>query len=135
MPKPGFLARAAILAAGLAALAMPAAAQQVRDPIATYTARISNSDKYNSNGVRLTSVAAILRQDRANLYVFGKGDREDERDPYFSILRNRATLERLVRATSWTSEAANAVRFGNPLVEVSVFRDRQGYYLNILVIG
>ena len=39
----------------------------------SYTAYLSKKDRYNSNGERLTSVADILRQDRAN---FHKGRRD-----------------------------------------------------------
>ena len=34
--------------------------------VESYTARLSERDHYNSNGQRLLSAAAIIRQDRAN---------------------------------------------------------------------
>lgn len=48
-----------------------------------YSTKISNNDRYNSSGHRLTSVAAILRQDRANYYKFNLADRGDQGDGYF----------------------------------------------------
>ena len=36
----------------------------VARPLETYVARLSAADHFNSNGERLTSIAAIIRQDR-----------------------------------------------------------------------
>ena len=44
-----------------------------------YATFLSKKDRSNANGERLTTVADILRQDRAN-YHQGKGDRKDEND-------------------------------------------------------
>jgi len=44
-----------------------------------YFTVLDKNDYYNSNGERLTSVADILRQDRAN-YHKGQGGRRDEDD-------------------------------------------------------
>jgi hypothetical protein len=58
-----------------------------------YTAFLSERDHYNSNGERLTSVADILRQDRANYYK-GGGDRRDEDDGgFFATTESRAKFE------------------------------------------
>ena len=59
---------AAILSAGPVHTAR---AQILGEYTETYTARLSPADHYNSNGVRLHSAAAIIRQDRANYYVYG----------------------------------------------------------------
>lgn len=59
----------------------------------SYYAYLSQKDRYNSNGERLTSVADILRQDRAN-YHKGKGDRADEDDGgIFATTGGRAKFE------------------------------------------
>jgi hypothetical protein len=59
----------------------------------TYYAYLSKKDLYNSNGERLTSVADILRQDRAN-YHKGKADGQDEDDGgIFSTAAGRAKFE------------------------------------------
>jgi ribosomal protein L27 len=58
-----------------------------------YAAFISEKDHYNSNGDRLTSVADILRQDRANFHKDG-GDRADEDDGgIFATTEGRAKFE------------------------------------------
>jgi hypothetical protein len=44
-----------------------------------YATFLSDTDRHNSSGERLTLVADILRQDRAN-YHNGRGDRKDEDD-------------------------------------------------------
>jgi hypothetical protein len=59
----------------------------------SYTAYLSRKDRYNSNGERLTSVADILRQDRANFHK-GGGDRADEDDGgIFATANGRAKFE------------------------------------------
>lgn len=68
--------------------AAPIAAAEI-----TYTAYLSRKDRYNSNGERLTSVADILRQDRANFHK-GKGDRADEDDGgIFSTAAGRSKFD------------------------------------------
>ena len=58
-----------------------------------YYAYLSEKDRYNSNGDRLKSVAAILRQDRAN-YHKGRRDRADEDDGgIFATAAGRAKFE------------------------------------------
>ena len=49
-----------------------------------YTARLSQNDRRNSSGQRLTKLQEILRQDRANFHKFNKRDQEDTDDPWFS---------------------------------------------------
>lgn len=60
----------------------------------SFRARLSAKDHVNSDGARLTSAIQVLRQDRANFYR-GRGDAEDEADPYFSDLSNREKMENL----------------------------------------
>ena len=45
-----------------------------------YVARLGSNDHFNSSGKRLTSVAAIIRQDRANFHKLGLRDIEDQND-------------------------------------------------------
>ncbi|NPA27605.1 MAG: hypothetical protein GXN91_00960 [Epsilonproteobacteria bacterium] len=58
----------------------------------SYMALISNKDKFNSRGVRLYSIRAILRQDRANFYR-GRGDMEDTGIGYFRTFQARKKFE------------------------------------------
>jgi hypothetical protein len=101
--------------------------------VAEYQARISRQDKYNSSGQRLTSVAQILRQDRANFHALGSGDGEDTYDSYFANRANRASLERLIRNSSVSRSAASLIINGTPLATVRIYRDAAGYYVRVVV--
>ena len=59
---------------------VPAAACDLKE---SYLARLGPADHFNSSGERLTSAAAIIRQDRANYHQFGKRDEEDDGDDFF----------------------------------------------------
>ena len=96
-------------------------AQNPGQLIESYTARLSARDHFNSNGVRLRTAAAIIRQDRANFYVYGLRDDEDEPDPYFSSKGNRARLEQMLENGRTTPEAIYRVVNGTPLIRVDIY--------------
>jgi len=108
------------LALVFASMAAATAAAQVLDE---YVARIGPQDHFNSNGVRLTDPAAIIRQDRANLYVFGKGDGDDETDTFFRSRENRALMERMLRNGSSAPSAVSAIVNGTPLILVRIYEN------------
>jgi hypothetical protein len=120
MRKSGFLLLllAAILSAGLV---RDAHAQILGNYIESYTARLSPRDHYNSNGQRLQSAAAIIRQDRANYYVYGLRDPEDEADSYFSNKGNRARLEQMLENGRTSPDAISRVINGTPLIRVDIY--------------
>ena len=68
---------------------------QAQQLIGSYVALLSEADHFNSSGQRLTSAAAIIRQDRANFHRFGIKDPEDEGDA-FADEGNRAALEQML---------------------------------------
>ena len=109
---------AAILSAGPV---RDAQGQMMGNFIESYTARLSPRDHYNSNGVRLTSAAAIIRQDRANFYVYGMRDSEDEPDSFFSNKSNRARLEEMLENGRATRDALYRVVNGTPLIRVDIY--------------
>jgi hypothetical protein len=109
---------AAILSAGPV---RDAHGQTMGNFIESYTARLSPRDHYNSNGVRLTSAAAIIRQDRANFYVYGMRDSEDEPDSFFSNKSNRARLEEMLENGRATRDAIYRVINGTPLIRVDIY--------------
>ena len=111
---------AALLIASISMTAAPVAAQP--GAIASYTARLSSRDHFNSNGQRIRTVAGILRQDRANVHRFGRVDDEDESDPYFASAANRAALENLILRGHVSRAAANAIVNQEPLVRVTIYR-------------
>lgn len=97
--------------------------------LCSYTARISPADKYNSSGSSLTQhgysnavVASILRQDRANFYLFNKADAEDERDCAFRSKDNRAIMQRFLSNGSIPQYAKQVIIDETPLVQVKVYR-------------
>jgi hypothetical protein len=96
-------------------------AQILGQLVESYSARLSPRDHYNSNGERLRSAAAIIRQDRANFYVYGLRDNEDEPDPYFSSKGNRARLEQMLENGRTTPEAIYRVVNGTPLIRVDIY--------------
>jgi hypothetical protein len=87
----------------------------------SYTARLSPADHYNSNGVRLHSAAAIIRQDRANYYVYRIRDSEDEPDSFFSIKSNRARMEQMLENGRATPDAVYKIVNETPLIRVDIY--------------
>src|ERR1700736_6523263 len=108
-----------VLLSGLLALSAAVSAQA--GYIESYTARLSARDHYNSNGEPLQSAAAIIRQDRANFYVYGLRDSEDEPDSYFSNKANRARLEQLLENGRTTPDAIHRIVNGTPLIRVDIY--------------
>ena len=101
--------------------------------IESYSARLSQADHFNSNGQRLTSPAAIIRQDRANFHRFGIRDAEDDGDSFFSNQGNRALMERLIERGRITSTARNRIVNGTPLITVEIYSSPGGDYVNVTV--
>ena len=111
-----------LCAAALACLAIPASAQH--GPLGHYNARLGPADHFNSAGVRLRSVAAILRQDRANFHRFGRADRGDQSDGFFDDANNRAALERMIARGRINQAARYVIVNGEPMVHVDIY---EGY--------
>lgn len=91
MHRLGFVVLAIILGLGV----LPATAQRTA---AFYFAALGPQDYYNSGGQRLTSLGAILQQDRANYHRFNRADRFDQGDPFFADAATRALIPQLVAA-------------------------------------
>jgi len=109
-------------AIALAAIATPASAQH--GPLGHYTARLGAADHFNSSGERLRSVAAILRQDRANFHRFGRADPEDQGDRFFASANNRAAFEQMIARGRMNEAARYVIVNGEPLVHVDIY---EGY--------
>lgn len=107
-----------------------AANASANDFLCSYTAEISDHNKYNSSGMPLasgynkTSVAAILRQDRADYYAFGVRDKLDTSDCLMYSKQQRANFERILnhKNTQMDSNFIRAVVDGNPIVDISLYR-------------
>jgi hypothetical protein len=102
----------------------------------SYIARLSARDHFSSKGERLQSAAAIIRQDRANFYIYDIRDPEDEPDAFFANKGNRERLEQLLEHGSSERSAVRHVLNGTPLIKVMIYRDNAGRdYINVTVIS
>jgi flagellar biosynthesis GTPase FlhF len=90
--------------------------------VESYVTRIGPHDKYSSRGVPLKKAAEIVRQDRANYYRFYKRDPEDMPDQFFSSMKNRALLEKMVRRGTISRKVKRAIVYDYPLIRVNVYK-------------
>ena len=119
-----------VIAAGLLC-AKPGHAQQ---PVESYVAFLSEADHFNSNGQRLTSAAAIIRQDRANFHRFGRGDPQDQGDSFFADEDNRAALEQMLERGRAAPGVINRIVNGTALVRVDIFRGNSGPFVVVTLL-
>jgi len=96
--------------------------------VESYVAQLSEEDHFNSNGDRLKSAAAIIRQDRANFHKFNLRDDSDEGDRFFASAENRALLEKMLEQGRSPKAAVNAIINGTPIILVEIFRRGKGEY-------
>ncbi len=100
-------------------------------PICTYTTKISANDKKNSSGVEFpltktkSTVAAIIRQDRANYYQFNVRDAEDQADCLFSDKGKRALIEKGINESVLSPELIQSIVEQNPVLAITVFDNGQ----------
>jgi len=127
--------RACIFVVAIAIAACAPTLAQAQQLIASYVARLSAADHFNSNGERLTSAAAIIRQDRANFHRFGVRDPEDESDPFFADQDNRAALEQMLERGRAAPGVIDRVVNGTPLVRVEVHRSSSGPFIVVTLIN
>jgi YARHG domain-containing protein len=109
----------------------PSRAQQL---IESYQAVLSERDHFNSNGQRLTSAAAIIRQDRANFHRFGFRDAADEDDKFFADEGNRAALERLLEHGRADPGVISRIVNDTPFVRVEVWHGNAGPFIVVTLI-
>jgi hypothetical protein len=109
----------------------PACAQALLE---SYVARLSANDHFNSQGERLTSPALIIRQDRANVYKFGRQDGEDEEDKFFRNAQNRELLQQFLERGRTTRAAYQAIVNGQPLIRVNIYRMGHSAYVDVLLL-
>jgi S1-C subfamily serine protease len=109
----------------------PSWAQQL---VERYEAFLSERDHFNSNGQRLTTAAAIIRQDRANYHRFGLRDPGDEDDRFFADMNNRATLERLLERGRVDPGVISRIVNENVIVRVEVYTGPRGPFANVMIL-
>ncbi|MBL6854269.1 MAG: hypothetical protein ISS15_14145 [Alphaproteobacteria bacterium] len=130
MIRKTLLACAAVL--GLSLAAAPAFADEL---IGSYNAFLSRADHYNSQGQRLTSAAAIIRQDRANFHKFGIQDPSDESDDYFDNVNNRALLERMLNDGRSDPAVLREIVNNNVMIHVDIYRSDHGDYVIVTLLN
>jgi hypothetical protein len=129
------LRRMILVLAIAAAACMPTLAQaQAQQLIGSYVALLSERDHFNSNGQRLESAAAIIRQDRANFHRFGIRDPEDQDDPFFGDEANRAALEQMLERGHADPGVVARIVNGVALIKVDIYRDAGGVFIRVTVL-
>ena len=105
-------------------VAMPVAAPTpvVAPPLVAFVTTLGPLDHYSGKGVELTTLAAIIRQDRYRVHS-GRADLGDEVEGVYSDDKARVELEKLLAASLPADEVSRAVLGRNPKVKVSVFTD------------
>ncbi len=118
--------------AAVLAFAAPASAAEL---IGSYNAWLSRADHYNSQGQRLTTAAAIIRQDRANFHKFGVQDRADESDNYFDNVNNRAVLEQMLNDGTSDPGVLSRIVNGNVFIHVDIYRSHHHGDYVVVTLG
>jgi hypothetical protein len=96
-----------VIAVGLAAnTPLSTIAQQL---IGSYTTLLSDADHFNSRGQRLTTAAAIIRQNRANFHRFGIRSPEDQDDPFFGTSETALPLSKCLSEVKQTLASSTAL--------------------------
>ncbi|WP_456431021.1 hypothetical protein [Nitratifractor sp.] len=110
----------------------PVVAGRCTQPVrGIYYARLSEMDHYNSRGMRLDSVAAILRQDRANFYKYYRRDPDDTGCGFFASKYNRSIFERIIENSYIPPAVRNAILYDHPYIRVTV---HEGYCVEIQLL-
>jgi hypothetical protein len=128
--------RKTILALGLVLAASALAPASAAELIGSYNAFLGRADHYNSNGERLTTAAAVIRQDRANFHKFGIQDDGDENDNYFDNVNNRAVLERMLNDGNSDPGVLSRIVNSNVLIHVDIYRsEHHGDYVVVTLLN
>ena len=106
------------------------------DYLCSYQARISGRDKFNSkgtpvvSGINKASVAAAIRQDRANFHMWNIRDVDDTDDCAFASTKNRERLQNMLLRGNISKRAMREIYSGTPLIQVDVYTD----YVNVRLV-
>ena len=87
-----------------------------------FMAKLSEQDHFSSAGKRLATVAAIIRQDRANFHKYGKRDAGDTEGGYQTAAA-RANLEREIAKLKISPSLRKKILNGTPLIYVGADDD------------
>jgi hypothetical protein len=121
----------ALAVSGALVLASSSKAQQL---VESYQAFLSEADHFNSNGERLRTAAAIIRQDRANFHRFGRQDPADQSDSFFADAPNREALERMLEQGQAAPGVIARIVNGTALIRVDIYRSSAGPFIRVRVL-
>jgi hypothetical protein len=85
-------------------------------------------------GNGLTSAAAIIRQDRANVHRYGKRDLDDENDTFFADEGNRAVLEQMLDRGRADPGVLSRIVNGTPRLRVDIYRGVDGPFVRVTLL-
>lgn len=114
----------------LATLAGALECHAAEPTICVYSALLSRQDRFDAQGRALqlrpdsTSMATLLRQDRANFHALHKRDPEDTADCLFSTLAARQRLPELLRNGVLEPGLVDRIPHHDVLVQVQIFPER-----------
>jgi hypothetical protein len=91
------------------------------EPIDSYSTKLSAQDHTNSDGVKLTSVADIIRQDRANYHKFNIRDAEDQTDTVFGDAESRERIPAMLKKGHIDKQTKNIILKGTPVVWINIY--------------
>jgi len=123
-----------ILALAIATATYMPMIAQAQQMIGSYVALLGEADHFNSNGQRLTSAAAIIRQDRANFHRFGIKDPQDEDDAFFADEANRAALEQMLERGRADPGVISRIVNSTVLIRVDIYRDASGPFIRVTLL-
>ena len=124
-----------ILAVSIGATVLASTPSRAQELIESYRAFLSEADHFNSNGQRLTSAAAIIRQDRANFHRFGIRDPQDEDDRFFADADNREALERMLEHGRADPGVISRIVNGTVPIRVDIYRDPDGPFIRVTLLN
>lgn len=124
-----------ILAVAMGIMAFTATPGRAQQLVESYRAFLSERDHFNSNGERLTSAAAIIRQDRANFHRFGIRDPQDEDDRFFADADNREALERMLEHGRADPGVISRVVNDTVMIRVDIYRDPDGPFIKVTLLN
>lgn len=92
--------------------------------VVSYYAKLSHQDHYNARtGKKITDVAYIIQQDRANYHKYYKRDSEDTGDSLFNTIENRKRIKGMITRGNISWQLKNEILNGTPYVKVTVRGD------------
>lgn len=127
--------RMLIVAVSICVTALMETPSRAQELIDSYVAFLSEQDHFNSNGQRLTSAAAIIRQDRANFHRFGIRDPQDQDDKFFADEGNRAALEQMLENGKAEPGVISRIVNGTVLIHVDIYRGPSGPFIRVTLMN